>query len=211
MSAAAGGPPRLGRAPWTTAGDLDAAQRGLVDRIRDDWGDGSLGVSPFDSGGRLVGPFDLMAASPHVGAAVLEAAASFRDSDLAVIERELVILVVAVAERAGFMWAGHRPVALAAGLAPEAAESIRAGEVPRFGEPLCTVHRVARRLVDEGDLDDAAFDDAVDRLGWRRLQEVVWLTGLYRALGLAMRVARSPLPGTDLAGTELEGRDERDH
>lgn len=118
MSAAAGGPPRLGRAPWTTAGDLDAAQRGLVDRIRDDWGGGSLGVSPFDSGGRLVGPFDLMAASPHVGAAVLEAAASFRDSDLAVVERELVILVVAVAERAGFMWAGHRPVALAAGLSP---------------------------------------------------------------------------------------------
>lgn len=206
MSAAAGGPPRLGRAPWTTAGDLDGAQRDLVDRIRADWGDGSLGVSPVDAAGRLLGPFDLMAASPHVGAAVLEAAASFRDSDLTVVERELVILVVAAAEDAGFMWAGHHPVALAAGLAPEAAEAVRAGEAPRLEEPLRTVHRVARRLIGEGDLDDAAFDDAVGRLGWRRLQEVVWLTGLYRALGLAMRVARSPLPGK-----ELEGRDERDH
>jgi alkylhydroperoxidase family enzyme len=209
MSTAAGGP-RLGRAPWTTAGDLDGAQRALVDRIRDDWGGGSLGVSPFDAGGRLVGPFDLMAASPHVGAAVLEAAASFRDADLTAVERELVILVVAVAEGAGFMWAGHRPVAVAAGLAPEAAESVRAGEVPRLDEPLRTVHRVARLLVEDGDLDDAAFDEAVARLGWRRLQEVVWLTGLYRALGLAMRVARSPLPGTEPTGTELEGRDERD-
>jgi alkylhydroperoxidase family enzyme len=206
MSTAAGGRPRLGRAPWTTAGDLDDAQRGLVDRIRADWGGGSLGVSPFDAAGRLLGPFDLMAASPHVGAAVLDAAASFRDSNLTVIERELVILVVAAAEDAGFMWAGHCPVALAAGLAPEAAETIRAGAEPRFGEPLRTVQHVTRRLLAEGDLDDAGFDDAVDRLGWTRLQEVVWLTGLYRALGLAMRVARSPLPGT-----ELEGRGERDH
>lgn len=206
MSASAGGPPKLGRAPWTTAGDLDAAQRALIDRIRDDWGDDSLGVSPFDAAGRLVGPFDLMAASPRVGAAILEAAAGFRDSDLTVLERELVILVVAVAEDAGFMWAGHLPVALAAGLAPEAAEFLRAGETPGFGEPLRTVHRVARHLVDAGDLDDAAFDDAVGRLGWRRLQEIVWLTGLYQALGLAMRVARTPLPGT-----EQEGLDERDH
>ncbi|GLZ08413.1 hypothetical protein Acsp03_58790 [Actinomadura sp. NBRC 104412] len=205
MSPATGGRPRLGRAPWTTAGDLDDAQRALVDRIRADWGGGSLGVSPFDDAGRLVGPFDLMAASPRVGAAMLEAASSFRDSDLTVLERELVILVVAAAEDAGFMWAGHHPVALAAGLAPEAAESIRSGAEPRLGEPLRTVHRVARRLADDGDLDDTAFDAALDRLSWRRLQEVVWLTGLYRAFGLAMRVARSPYPGR-----ELEGQDERD-
>ncbi|HEY8478930.1 MAG TPA: hypothetical protein VIL71_03770, partial [Spirillospora sp.] len=70
---------------------------------------------------------------------------------------------------------------------------------------LRTVHRVARRLADDGDLDDTAFDAALDRLSWRRLQEVVWLTGLYRAFGLAMRVARSPYPGR-----ELEGQDERD-
>lgn len=207
MSTAAQGP-RLGRAPWTTAGRVDDAQRALVDRIRADWGEGSLGVSPFDAVGRLVGPFDLMAASPHVGAAVLEAAGSFRDSDLAVVERELVILVVAAAEGAGFMWAGHLPVALAAGLPPEAGEAVRGGGEPRFEEPLRTVHHVARRLVAEGDLDDDAFEEAVDRLGWRRLQEVVWLTGLYRALGLAMRVARTPPPGTEQAGTELEGRDE---
>ena len=205
MSAAADGRPRLGRAPWTTAGDLDDAQRALVERIRADWGGGSLGVSPFDDTGRLLGPFDLMAASPHVGAAMLAAASSFRDADLTILERELVILVVAAAEDAGFMWAGHHPVALAAGLPPEAAESIRTGGRPELDEPLRTVCHVARRLVDDGDLDDAAFTTALDRLGWRRLQEVVWLTGLYRAFALAMRVARSPLPGR-----EQEGHNERD-
>lgn len=201
-------PGLLGRAPWTTAGPLDQAQQRLRDRIEHDWGGGAVGISPIDPSGRLIGPFDLMAASPQVGGAVLDAATSFRDAGLSVLERELVILVVAVAEESGFMWAGHLPIAVAAGLDPGAGEQLRSGDVPRFEDPLRTVHEVARRLVDDGDLDDPAFERTVALLGWPRLQEIVWLTGLYRAFGLAMRVARTPLP-TD-SRTDTEGQDQRD-
>ncbi|KRF21055.1 hypothetical protein ASG90_01180 [Nocardioides sp. Soil797] len=188
------GEPRLGRAPWTTAGELDPDQARLKEQIDATWGGGAVGLSPIDPSGRLVGPFDLMAASPHVGAAVLALASSFRDAELSVAERELVILVVAVAERADFMWEGHLPVGVAAGMSTEIGEALRRGETPQLGGPLATVHRVARALIDDGDLDDATFESAVEELGWPRVQEIVWLTGLYQAFGLAMRVARTPLP-----------------
>lgn len=198
-------PRLLGRAPWTTAGPLDQAQQRLRDRIEHDWGGGAVGISPIDASGRLIGPFDLMAVSPQVGGAVLDAATSFRDAGLSVLERELVILVVAVAEEADFMWAGHLPIAVAAGLDPGAGELLRSGDFPQFEDRLRTVHEVARRLADDGDLDDPTFERTVTLLGWPRLQEIVWLTGLYRAFGLAMRVARTPLP-TD---AETEGQDPR--
>lgn len=184
----------LGRAPWTTAGPLDDAQRQLRDRIRDDWGGGEVGLSPVDAEGRLLGPFDLMASSPQVGGAVLATAASFRDADLSALERELVILVVAVAEDAPFMWEGHVPVVQQAGLTDEAIDAIARRVTPVLDEPTRTVHDVARRLTTDQDLGDAEFAAAVETLGWRRLQEIVWLVGLYQALGLAMRVARTPLP-----------------
>lgn len=187
-------PLRLGRAPWTTAGDLTEPQARLKEQVAATWGGGAVGLSPVDAAGRLVGPFDLMAASPHVGAAVLALATSFRDAELSVAERELVILVVAVAERSTFMWEGHLPVGVAAGLGADTGESLKRGETPQLDGPLATVHRVARALIDDADLDDATFDSAVEELGWPRVQEIVWLTGLYRAFGLAMRVARTPLP-----------------
>lgn len=185
---------RLGRAPWTTAGELDDAQRALLNRIRDEWGSGEVGLSPVDDDGRLVGPFDLMAASPEVGSSVLGMATSFRYAELSAAERELVILVVAVAEDVAFMWEGHAPVAVTAGLPVDVIDAVANGDTPRPDEPWRTVHGIVRRLTADGDLDDRVFNSAIETLGWRRLQEIVWLTGLYQALGMAMRVARSPLP-----------------
>lgn len=186
----------LGRAPWVTAGELNDDQRALRDRIQADWGGGKVGLSPVDERGRLVGPFDLMAASPGVGGAVLATASSFGTAELTVLERELAILVVAVAEQSPFMWEGHVPVAEAAGLPEAATLAIQRGESPELDEPLVAIHRLARGLTSERDLDDETFEGMVAALGWRRVQEVVWLVGLYQALGLAMRVARTPLPRT---------------
>ncbi len=185
--------PLLGRAPWTTAGELSAAQKELVDRVRRDWAGGAVGISPVDSNGRLTGPFDLMAASPHVGRAVLEFARSFRNAALTAAERELVILVVAAHEGTPYMWRGHEPVARRAGLTDSAVAAVGRRTVPHLPEPLAGIHEVSRRLCQAGDLDDSEFATAVARLGWPRLQEIVWLVGLYSTLALALRVARSPL------------------
>jgi hypothetical protein len=185
---------RLGRAPWTTSGPLDDAQRRLRDQIREGWGGGEVGLSPIDEAGQLVGPFDLMAVSPGVGGAILAAATSFREAELTAPERELVILVVAVAEDSAFMWAWHAPAAAEAGLPQRAIDAVRTCSVPSGDETWHAVYDVAHRLSSRRDLDDDEFDAAVEELGWRRLQEVVWLVGLYQALGMAMRVARTPLP-----------------
>ena len=57
----------LGRAPWTTAGQLSEARRVLVDTIRGGWADAGLGVSPVDSVRRLVLARDLCEAAGDVG------------------------------------------------------------------------------------------------------------------------------------------------
>lgn len=173
----------LGRVPWTSAGPVTDEQRAFIDTVAERWGNAGLGVSPVDADGRLTGPFDLMAASPAVGTAVLALASSFRDGLLTLAEREVAILVVADLDISPYMRAGHEPLLRAAGV-----ESI-----PAAG-PCAVVHDVAVELVRTGDLSDATFERAVGELGWPRLQEVVWLVGHYRSLATAQRVARIPDP-----------------
>ncbi|MBM7518592.1 carboxymuconolactone decarboxylase family protein [Nocardioides nitrophenolicus] len=192
--------PLLGRAPWTSAGEVDAAQRALIDMIASAWGDAGLGVSPVDAEGRLTGPFDLMAASPVVGGAVLALAGAFRDGLLTTAEREVAILVVAALDDSPYMRAGHEPLAVAAGVEASVVAAIRASaELPadlpdaRWRD----VHDVAAELCRTGDLTDASFDRAVRALGWPRLQELVWLVGHYRSLATAQRVARVPDPTSE--------------
>lgn len=191
MSAAA--VPRLGRAPWTSAGEVDAAQRALIDTIASHWGDAGLGVAPVDADGRLTGPFDLMAASPAVGAAVLALAGAFRDGLLTTAEREVAVLVVAALDDSPYMRAGHEPLAVAAGVETPVVAAIRSSAGVADG-PWALVHDAAAELCRTGDLTDASFDRAVDGLGWPRLQELVWLVGHYRSLATAQRVARVPDP-----------------
>ncbi|MDQ6524860.1 carboxymuconolactone decarboxylase family protein [Nocardioides sp. LHD-245] len=182
-------PALLGRAPWTTAGPLSGDQRAFVARVRDDWAGAGLGIDPVDAEGRLSGPFDLMAASPLVGEAVLALAGRFRDGALTAAERELVILVVAALDDCAYMRDGHEPLARRAGAPADVVAAIRDGRPCASGAHL-VVRTVAHDLCVHGDLAPHAFDDALTQLGWPRLQEVVWLVGLYRALAMAMRVAR---------------------
>ncbi|WP_408895813.1 hypothetical protein ACJ5H2_12935 [Nocardioides sp. R1-1] len=181
---------RLGRVPWTSAGPVSAEQRALIDTIAARWGQAGLGVSPVDGAGRLTGPFDLMAASPAVGAAVLALAGSFRDGLLTPAEREVAILVVADLEDSPYMRAGHEPLLRSTGVDAAATTG-----------PCAVVREVALELCRTGDLADGTFRRAVDELGWPRLQEVVWLVGHYRSLATAQRVARIPDPTAQEGGT----------
>ncbi|MCR1783425.1 carboxymuconolactone decarboxylase family protein [Nocardioides carbamazepini] len=184
----------LGRAPWTTAGQLTGDQRAFVALVRDRWSGAGLGIDPVDAQGRLSGPFDLMAASPRVGEAVLDLAGRFREGELTAVERELVILVVAALDGCAYMQDGHEPLALRAGASPDLVTAIRGGRPRTSGDHL-VVRSVAGDLCEHGDLAPHAFEDALTQLGWPRLQEVVWLVGLYRALAMAMRVAQvGPAP-----------------
>ncbi|TNM38350.1 hypothetical protein FHP29_13860 [Nocardioides albidus] len=173
----------LGRAPWTSAGAVTAEQRRLIDTIAEKWGNVGLGVCPVDAEGRLTGPFDLMAASPAVGAAVLALAGSFRDGLLTLAERETAILTVAAIDDSPYMRVGHEPLLRAAGL----------DTIPAEG-PCAVVQDVTVELCRTGDLSDETFERAVAELAWPRLQELVWLVGHYRSLATAQRVARIPDP-----------------
>lgn len=185
--------PRLGRAPWTTASEMSPAQRGFVQTVRSQWAGGAVGLEPIDPEGRLLGSFDLMAASPEVGAKVLALAESFRDASLTVTEREMVIILVAATRESVFMWEGHAPLFAAVGLQNDL-EAIRAKKRPDLSGDLAAVYDVAWALIHQQDLSDSQFQAAERTLGWPRVQEIVWLVGFYESVALAMRVARVPTP-----------------
>lgn len=173
---------------------MSPAQRDFAELVRSRWSGGAVGLEPIDEAGRLLGPFDLMAASPGIGHAVLAVAGSFKDSSLSVAERELVIVLVAAESGSDFMWRGHVPLLTAAGVGDEVVASIRAHAEPGLDGTMAVVHEVAWALIRHGDITDEEFSAAEAALGWRRLQEIVWLIGLYDMLALAMRVARTPVP-----------------
>ena len=210
MRAEGGAPGALGRAPWVGAGPMTPRQRELVEVIRRDWGGGAIGLSPVDDAGRTVGPFALMVADPAVGHGLLSLLEGFTASSLTLVERELVILIVAAERRAAFMWHGHAPVLQAAGVSRAALDDLASGRVPRLDAPLDALHRFVILLVRNGDADDLDFDEAVGRLGWEKVQASVWLTGTYEMFALAMRTARTPLPeGVSPDDVFVQSGDER--
>lgn len=193
-----------GRAPWASAAPMSEAQLELVEMISRDWGTGVIGLSPVDEEGRLLGPFDLMVADPEVGAGILAMLDGFRHAQLSVIERELIILAVAAARESDFMWQGHASALLNAGGNPAMLDAIAEGKPPALGDSLDTLYRFAHELVSTRDASDGIFAEALDKLGWAKMQAAVWLIGVYEMLALAMRVARTPTPQTESA-TRYDG------
>jgi alkylhydroperoxidase family enzyme len=177
--------------PLDPAG-LTAEQRALYDAI----GAARGGQVPADEHGRLLGPFNAMLYSPQVGEPLqrLGAAIRFRTGFTA-RERELAILAVAAHLRADFEWYAHERIGRVSGLTGEELAALRAGRRPPLADPReRVVLDVTRTLAAEGDLDDAAFAEAVATLGHPLLVELVTLVGYYAALALQLRIFRVGVP-----------------
>lgn len=184
-----------GRLPWWRPEDLNDEQKTYYDDLIA----GPRGLSVVDPEGRLVGAFNSRLLDPEIGSAVQRLGASLRfGTALSAAERELVILEVAAAERCNYEWGAHSPLAESAGLTPQALTAIMRGDesADLFPGDLTAVRAVARRLLQDRDLDDAAFASAAEALGYRRLFAIVSLVGHYRHTAMSLQVWRVPLdPG----------------
>ncbi|WP_025357534.1 carboxymuconolactone decarboxylase family protein [Kutzneria albida] len=187
------GPGRFQPPPPT---GLDASQsafyRRLVDGPRGRAGD----VPLVDASGALVGPFALMAIAPDLGEAVQQVGAAVRyASALDPVVREAAVLLVASHHRCAFEWHAHEDSARKLGLDDRQLDQLRGG-TPPSGLPkaatraLLTVNTMLRTA----SLDDDAYADTVAELGERGLAELVWLTGYYSMLALALAVFDPPNP-----------------
>lgn len=190
------------RLPPLEVPGLTAGQREVYDAIGTSRGRRADGGRPrpalrwIDDGGRLLGPFNAMLYSPPVGLPLQELGAALRfRTAFTARERELATLVVAGHQRSDYEWYAHERIGRGAGLTEEELDALRAGRRPVLADPReRVVYEVARTLAEEGDLDDARYEEAVATLGRPLLVELVTLVGYYAALALQLRVFRAGLP-----------------
>jgi AhpD family alkylhydroperoxidase len=186
---ASAGPPRF-RAPAFEEldGDQAAVHRAIADGPRRS----QTRVPLTDDEGRLRGPFGPMLLTPRIGGAVQQVGAALRtDPDLPPRMRELAILAVGAAAGSRFEWDAHEPAALAAGATAEQLQAVLDGaEPPGLDEREALAVATVRRLRADGTLDDERYAEAVAVLGEATLAALVWLTGYYAMLAIALGTFR---------------------
>ncbi|WP_433230665.1 carboxymuconolactone decarboxylase family protein [Micromonospora sp. CA-248260] len=144
--------------------------------------------------GHLPGAVGLMAESPELLKGFLTASATFEATDLAPVEREVVVLTVATRNRCHLCVAMHTATLHRLGAAAELIAALRDGtDLP---EPrLAALRRFTLAVLDHaGDVPDdelTAFLDAGYRP--RHALDVVLGVGTYTISTLANRLTRAPL------------------
>jgi 4-carboxymuconolactone decarboxylase len=179
------------RSPLVVPADLAPEQRAFYDRLLSGPRARAGNVPLVDAeSGALLGPFAVMAVAPAVGEAVQRVGLALRyESRLDPLVREAAILMVAVHEDCAFEWFAHEEPARGAGLRESQIQQIRAGALPTGlcraqEQALVAVDMMLRRRI----LDGPVYQDTCRALGRGGLAELMWLTGYYAMLALALAV-----------------------
>lgn len=109
--------------------------------------------------------------------------------------RELAICVVARETCNQFEWQTHAPLAIKAGVAPEAMDSLAAGRNPRGlpADEACVVDFVTELMRRHG-VSDATYAEATSYFGEPGTVELTALAGYFAMVCWIMNVARTPGP-----------------
>ena len=108
---------------------------------------------------------------------------------------ELAIITTGAHWRAGFEWAVHAPIALEAGIHPDAVEAIRTGREPHFEQPdERAVYAFSSELLRDRRVSENTYRLAADTLGDLALVELVGLLGYYGLISMTINAFEVPLP-----------------
>ena len=108
---------------------------------------------------------------------------------------ELAIIVTGAHWRAGFEWAVHGPIALKAGLDPDAVEAIRTGRPPSFAAAdERAVHAFSREMLETRAVSDDTYRAAFDALGQAGIIDLVGILGYYALISMTIVAFDVPLP-----------------
>lgn len=182
------------RLPTLTSDQLDQSQQRVWDAITT--GRRGSVADLTDEAGGLIGPFNAMLFSPHVGVRVTALGEVLRfDTSLDRRLVELATITVAARWRSNFEWWVHSRLALDAGVAPDAIESLRRGEEPSFADDVdATVHRFAREMLLTGHVGDETYAAAAGAVGDAGVVELVALVGYYCLISFTLNVFAVGLP-----------------
>jgi 4-carboxymuconolactone decarboxylase len=144
----------------------------------------------------LGGPFNVMLRSPEVADRVqaLGALARFNET-LPPALRELAIILTARHWTSHFEWYAHKRAALAAGLDATVVDAIAAGRRPeRMSDEETAIYDFCRQLLENGRVDDPAFETAVAAFGERGVVDAITTVGYYSMVSMFLNVDEYPLP-----------------
>lgn len=146
--------------------------------------------------GKVEGPLKVWLQSPKFAERAQELGTHCRfNSGLPPRLSELAILLTGAYWKAGFEWWAHAPMALKAGLDPEAIEAIRVGRKPvleRADEAVA--YAFASELIRNRRVSDATYRLAVAELGQAGVVNLVGILGYYTLISMTIVAFDVPLP-----------------
>ena len=172
------------RLPMPPTASLDEAQRGAAQALID---------GPRKA---VYGPFVPLLRSPGLLDRVANLGEHLRfQSGLDARIRELAICVAARHVSNQFEWVMHAPLAVKAGVSPEAIEALRQGIRPRHLVPdEEDAFDFAQELLTRHGVSDPTYESALARWGERGVVELTTLLGYFAMVSWLMNVARTPAP-----------------
>ncbi|MFY0992467.1 carboxymuconolactone decarboxylase family protein [Halomonas sp. C05BenzN] len=150
--------------------------------------------------GNADGPFLAWLHSPGLAGPAQQLGAFCRyDTQLSLVESELLILCVAAHFRCVGEQQIHEPIAIEAGLPEEAVATLRAGDRADLGTSrLALLQTLARQLLDDSRIDDETFEAGRQALGTQALVEVVGIIGYYSLVAMTLNAFEMRLGALDV-------------
>jgi AhpD family alkylhydroperoxidase len=123
------------------------------------------------------------------------AQAIFAKLDVPPMERELVVLVVAVLQECEYEWAQHAQIAAAMGIPQAQIDAVQAGDFTSavFNDREKALFEFTQQTVKNVRVDDAAFDAVAAFYSHRQIIELLYTIGSYMMLARIMEVAQIEL------------------
>ena len=172
--------------------ELDAEQARVLEAMLA----GPRGKSGFLTRERPVGgPFAPWLRSPGFAHRAQELGAFVRyRSSLDPRLKELAIIVVGAAWKAGYEFAAHGPMAIRAGVSRDVVEALARSETPSFErDDERVVYEFARELVESRRVGDERYASAVELLGEPGTVELVGTIGYYTLVCMTLNAFEVPL------------------
>lgn len=112
---------------------------------------------------------------------------------------ELAILIVSRHWTQQFEWAIHHPLALQAGIRPEALEALAEGRRPLgLAEAEAIAYDFTEELLRTHGVCDATYRRALAAFGEQGVVDLVGLIGYFTTVSMVMNVAHTPRPASDV-------------
>lgn len=185
------GPPRF---QLLSAEQLTPAQRELANNIRS--GPRAAVPGSAANSAALGSPFNVFLRSPELGDHLQKVGSYIRfKSTMGARLNEFAILITARQWNAQYEWHAHHRLALQAGLSPEVAAAVAAGQRPTGMKPdEEMVYNFCQELHTQKQVSDASYKAVVDQFGEQGVMDLIAVNGYYVLVAMVLNVDRTPIP-----------------